>query len=164
MPVAGRVKDVSAFNVMKQKDSGTVSGQSTTPWKHWEPYNCEISNSHGQFIYGKYVQEASGGQTYARSCPISTTKPKSGSILAEALSNYAQNIGIFFYENIIVIDLLTSGKSVEGCVGFDLKKGEVVVILAKSTIGIPSFEKIHISSSRDGISIKYDHEAISWSY
>lgn len=83
---------------------------------------------------GKYVQEASGGQTYPRSCPISTSKPKSGSILAGTLSNYVQNIGIHFYENIMVIDLLISGKSVEGCVGFDLEKGELVVIPAKSTI------------------------------
>jgi len=57
-----------------------------------------------------------------------------GASILDALYNKAKNVGVKFYENVMITDLLTHRNRVIGAFGLDLYSGEFLIFLSKAVV------------------------------
>ena len=109
---------------------------------------------------GKILQRAFGAHTYRRLCHVGD---KTGLELIRTLQDKVLHSGASFLEETMITKLVTDGKRVYGAIGFDLKKGNFVVISAKTVImasgGLGRMFKVTSNSwesTGDGLSLAYE--------
>lgn len=117
------------YNLNNRRLAEAMTSEACTRIVDLEKYGLAFIKEEGRFL-----QVLGAGHSHPRQCIIAGPREKTGVAFGRVLAEVAQKAGIKFFENIMLVELLTDDHLVVGGVGFNTRDGGWTVFRSKATV------------------------------